>query len=99
MVSQPAIMSIDTTGLDEATAETVSKLQEFQTQLDTINSLEMQQDFGIQIDTNQLDTAKAKAQELFSELQGKSQDGSLEITPDVKLTQALWNHWNKACLQ
>lgn len=85
MVSQPAIMSIDTTGLDEATAETVSKLQEFQTQLDTINSLEMQQDFGIQIDTNQLDTAKAKAQELFSELQGKSQDGSLEITPDVKV--------------
>ena len=85
MVSQPAIMSIDTTGLDEATAETVSKLQEFQIQLDTINSLEMQQDFGIQIDTNQLDTAKAKAQELFSELQGKSQDGSLEITPDVKV--------------
>lgn len=85
MVSQPAIMSIDTTGLDEATAETVSKLQEFQTQLDTINSLEMQQDFGIQIDTNQLDTAKAKAQELFSELQGKSEDGSLEITPDVKV--------------
>ena len=85
LVSQPAIMSIDTTGLDEATAETVSKLQEFQTQLDTINSLEMQQDFGIQIDTNQLDTAKAKAQELFSELQGKSQDGSLEITPDVKV--------------
>ena len=85
MVSQPAIMTIDTTGLDEATAETVSKLQEFQTQLDTINSLEMQQDFGIQIDTNQLDTAKAKAQELFSELQGKSQDGSLEITPDVKV--------------
>ena len=85
MVSQPAIMSIDTTGLDEATAETVSKLQEFQIQLDTINSLEMQQNFGIQIDTNQLDTAKAKAQELFSELQGKSQDGSLEITPDVKV--------------
>lgn len=85
MVSQPAIMTIDTTGLDEATAETVSKLQEFQTQLNTINSLEMQQDFGIQIDTNQLDTAKAKAQELFSELQGKSQDGSLEITPDVKV--------------
>lgn len=85
MVSQPAIMSIDTTGLDEATAETVSKLQEFQAQLDTINSLEMQQDFGIQIDTNQLDTARAKAQELFSELQGKSQDGSLEITPDVKV--------------
>nr|DAQ90507.1 MAG TPA: hypothetical protein [Caudoviricetes sp.] len=85
MVSQPAIMTIDTTGLDEATAETVSKLQEFQTQLDTINSLEMQQDFGIQIDTNQLDTAKSKAQELFSELQGKSQDGSLEITPDVKV--------------
>lgn len=85
MVSPPAIMTIDTTGLDEATAETVSKLQEFQTQLDTINSLEMQQDFGIQIDTNQLDTAKSKAQELFSELQGKSQDGSLEITPDVKV--------------
>lgn len=85
MVSQPAIMTIDTTGLDEATAETVSKLQEFQTQLNTINSLEMQQDFGVQIDTNQLDTAKAKAQELFSELQGKSQDGSLEITPDVKV--------------
>lgn len=85
MVSQPAIMSIDTTGLDEATAETVSKLQEFQTQLDTINSLEMQQDLGIQVDTNQLDAAKAKAQELFSELQGKSEDGSLEITPDVKV--------------
>ena len=85
MVSQPAIMTIDTTGLDEATAETVSKLQEFQEQLNTVNSLEMQQDFGIQVDTNQLDAAKAKAQELFSELQGKSQDGSLEITPDVKV--------------
>lgn len=85
MVSQPAIMSIDTTGLDEATAETVSKLQEFQEQLNTVNSLEMQQDFGIQVDTNQLDAAKAKAQELFSELQGKSEDGSLEITPDVKV--------------
>ena len=85
MVSQPAIMTIDTTGLDEATAETVSKLQEFQEQLNTVNSLEMQQDFGIQVDTNQLDAAKAKAQELFSELQGKSEDGSLEITPDVKV--------------
>lgn len=85
MVSQPAIMTIDTTGLDEATAETVSKLQEFQEQLNTVNLLEMQQDFGIQVDTNQLDAAKAKAQELFSELQGKSEDGSLEITPDVKV--------------
>lgn len=85
MVSQPAIMSIDTTGLDEATSETVSKLQEFQEQLNIVNSLEMQQDFGIQVDTNQLDAAKAKAQELFSELQGKSEDGSLEITPDVKV--------------
>lgn len=85
MVSQPAIMTIDTTGLDEATADTVSKLQEFQEQLNTVNSLEMQQDFGIQVDTNQLDAAKAKAQELFSELQGKSEDGSLEITPDVKV--------------
>ena len=71
--------------LDEATADTVSKLQEFQEQLNTVNSLEMQQDFGIQVDTNQLDAAKAKAQELFSELQGKSEDGSLEITPDVKV--------------
>ena len=85
MVSQPAIMTIDTTGLDEATADTVSKLQEFQEQLNTVNSLEMQQDLGIQVDTNQLDAAKAKAQELFSELQGKSEDGSLEITPDVKV--------------
>lgn len=85
MVSQPAIMTIDTTGLDEATADTVSKLKEFQEQLNTVNSLEMQQDFGIQVDTNQLDAAKAKAQELFSELQGKSEDGSLEITPDVKV--------------
>jgi len=85
MVSQPAIMTIDTTGLDEATADTVSKLQEFQEQLNIVNSLEMQQDFGIQVDTNQLDAAKAKAQELFSELQGKSEDGSLEITPDVKV--------------
>lgn len=85
MVSQPAIMTIDTTGLDEATADTVSKLQEFQEQLNTVNSLEMQQDLGIQVDTNQLDAAKTKAQELFSELQGKSEDGSLEITPDVKV--------------
>lgn len=85
MVSQPAIMTIDTTGLDETTADTVSKLKEFQEQLNTVNSLEMQQDFGIQVDTNQLDAAKAKAQELFSELQGKSEDGSLEITPDVKV--------------
>ena len=61
MVSQPAIMTIDTTGLDEATADTVSKLKEFQEQLNTVNSLEMQQDLGIQVDTNQLDAAKAKA--------------------------------------
>ena len=85
LASQPVIMDIDVSKLDSGAADTVTKLQEYQTALNEVNAMQEMQDAGVAIDTSKLDEAKQKVDDLFGELQGKSKDGSLEIVPDVKI--------------
>lgn len=85
LASQPVIMDVDVSKLDSGVADTVTKLQEYQTALNEVNAMQEMQDAGVAIDTSKLDEAKKKVDDLFGELQGKSKDGSLEIVPDVKI--------------
>lgn len=85
LASQPVIMDVDVSKLDSGVADTVTKLQEYQTALNEVNAMQEMQDAGVAIDTSKLDEAKQKVDDLFGELQGKSKDGSLEIVPDVKI--------------
>lgn len=85
LASQPVIMDVDVSNLDSGVADTVTKLQEYQTALNEVNAMQEMQDAGVAIDTSKLDEAKQKVDDLFGELQGKSKDGSLEIVPDVKI--------------
>lgn len=84
-VSQPAIMSVDTTGLDSSVADAVTKVQEYQSAINELNTLEQMKAVGIPVDTTQLDKAKAKVDSTFAELQSASQDGSLKINADVSV--------------
>lgn len=85
LASQPVIMDVDVSKLDSGVADTVTKLQEYQTALNEVNAMQEMQDAGVAIDTSKLDEAKQKVDDLFGELQGKSKGGSLEIVPDVKI--------------
>ena len=79
------IMTIDTSALDESAANVVDKLQEYQTAINNLSTLESMQSVGIQIDTSQIDNAKAKIDTVFSELQGMSENGNLQINADVSV--------------
>lgn len=84
-VSQPEIMKIDTSGLDDSVSNVIAKLQEYQSAVNELNGLEELQSAGIQVDTSQIDDARAKVETVFSEIQGMSQDGSLSINADVSV--------------
>lgn len=79
------IMTIDTSALDESAANVVDKLQEYQTAINNLSTLKSMQSVGIQIDTSQIDNAKAKIDTVFSELQGMSENGNLQINADVSV--------------
>lgn len=84
-VENPAIMSIDTTGLDEGVSDVISKLQEYQTAVNELNHLEELQAAGITVDTSELDEAKKKVDDTFAEIQGMSENGNLDINADVSV--------------
>lgn len=94
-VSQPAIMTIDTSGLDGGVASVVTKLQEYQTAVNELGTLQQLQGAGISVDTSQIDEAKTKVDTVFSELQGMSQEGSLAINADVKVDTSSTEALNK----
>ena len=79
------IMTINTSALDESAANVVGKLQEYQTAINNLSTLKSMQSVGIQIDTSQIDNAKAKIDTVFSELQGMSENGNLQINADVSV--------------
>ena len=85
LVSQPEIMTIDTSNLDANVANVISKLQEYQTAVNELSALQELQSAGIQIDTSQIDDAKAKVDGIFSEIQEMSSEGSLKINADVSV--------------
>ena len=84
-VENPAIMSIDTSGLDEGVSDVISKLQEYQTAVNELNHLEELQAAGITVDTSELDAAKKKVDDTFAEIQGMSENGNLDINADVSV--------------
>lgn len=84
-VSQPAIMSIQTDGLDDGVSNIISKLQEYYTAVNELSGLQELQSVGININDSQIDSAKAKVADLYSEIQGMSQNGNLQINADVSV--------------
>lgn len=84
-VSPPVIMSIQTDGLDEGVSNVISKLQEYYTAVNELSGLQELQSAGINIDDSQIDSAKAKVADLYSEIQGMSQNGNLQINADVSV--------------
>lgn len=85
LVSQPEIMTIDTSGLDDGVANAVSKLQEYQNALNELNTLSQLQEVGVPVDDSQISEAQSKVDNLFSEIQGMSQNGELKINADVSV--------------
>lgn len=85
LVSQPEIMTVDTSGLDEGVANAVSKLQEYQNALNELNTLSQLQEVGVPVDDSQISEAQSKVDNLFSEIQGMSQNGELKINADVSV--------------
>lgn len=79
------IMTIDASALDESAANVVGKLQEYQTAINNLSTLESMKSVGIHIDTSQIDDAKAKIDVIFAELQGMSDSGNLQINADVSV--------------
>lgn len=82
---QSIIMTVDSSALDESVADVVSKLQEFQSSANQLNTLSTLQSLGIQVDTSQIDDAKAKVDSVFAELQEMSANGNLQINADVSV--------------
>ncbi len=82
-VSSELIMCIDTSSLDTSVANAIGKLQEYQTALNELNTLQDLQAAGVQVDTSQVDEAKAKVERVFSEIQGMSNNDALQINADV----------------
>ena len=95
-VSQPAIMTVDTSGLDENVANSVKKLQDYQTALNELNTLQSLQSAGISIDTSKIDEAKEKVNSAFEEIQNASKNGSFSITPDVSIDTSSTESLNSA---
>lgn len=95
-VSQPAIMTVDTSGLDENVANSVKKLQDYQTALNELNTLQSLQSAGIAIDTSKIDEAKEKVNSAFEEIQNASKNGSFSITPDVSIDTSSTESLNSA---
>ena len=85
LVSQPEIMTIDTSGLDDGVANAVSKLQEYQNALNELNTLSQLKEVGVPVDDSQISEAQSKVDNLFSEIQGMSQNGELKINADVSV--------------
>ena len=85
LVSQPEIMTVDTSGLDEGVANAVSKLQEYQNALNELNTLSQLQEVGVPVDDSQISEAQSKVDNLFSEIQGMSQNGELKINAGVSV--------------
>lgn len=85
LVSQPEIMTIDTSGLDDGVANAVSKLQEYQNALNELNTLNQLKEVGVPVDDSQISEAQSKVDNLFSEIQGMSQNGALKINADVSV--------------
>lgn len=85
LVSQPEIMTVNTSGLDEGVANAVSKLQEYQNALNELNTLSQLQEVGVPVDDSQISEAQSKVDNLFSEIQGMSQNGELKINADVSV--------------
>lgn len=85
LVSQPEIMTVDTSGLDDSVANAVSKLQEYQNALNELNTLNQLQEVGVPVDDSQITEAQSKVDNLFSEIQGMSQNGELKINADVSV--------------
>lgn len=82
---QSIIMTIDTSSLDENTADVIGKLQEYQAAVNQLSTLNTLQNVGVQVDTSQIDDAKFKINDIFTELQGMSANVNLQINADVSV--------------
>lgn len=63
-LSQPAFMSVDSSQVDASMADALAKAQELQTAINELSTIQLQQQYGIEVDQSQLDSANQKVQEI-----------------------------------
>lgn len=76
-LEQPAFMTIDTSQVDSSMADALAKAQEMQTAINNLNNLQLQQEYGIEIDQSQLDSANQKVQEIAQQI---ANNGDLKMS-------------------
>ena len=67
-LEQPSFMSIDVSSVDEGMQEALSYAQQFQSAMNEVNLMQMQEQFGIDVDDSQLQDAIAKVDSLAQEI-------------------------------
>ena len=76
-LEQPAFMSLDVSQVDTSMQDALSKAQEMQTAINNLNNLQLQQEYGIEIDQSQLDSANQKVQEIAQQI---ADNGDLKMS-------------------
>lgn len=67
-LEQPSFMSIDVSSVDEGMQEALSYAQQFQSAMNEVSLMQMQEQFGIDVDDSQLQDAIAKVDSLAQEI-------------------------------
>ena len=75
-LEQPAFMQLDVSGVDSGMQDALAKAQELQTAINELNNLQLQKEYGIDIDQSQIDNAQAKVDELA---QAVADNGDLKV--------------------
>ena len=67
-LEQPSFMSIDVSSVDEGMQDALSYAQQFQSAMNEVSVMQMQEQFGIDVDDSQLQDAIAKVDSLAQEI-------------------------------
>lgn len=84
-LSQPAIMSVDTSGLSDAQSSIISVVQQWQSAYDEVQKLQQMSDVGVNVDV-ELGDAQSQLDSLTQQLQSLSDNSeTAELMASIKL--------------
>lgn len=69
---QPAYMHLDASDITSEMADALTKAQEMRSAIENLNSLELQAEYGLDVDDDELASAKQKVQDLAAEVANNS---------------------------
>lgn len=90
-LEQPAVMSIDTSGLDGDMAYAISVIQKYQSALNELNQLQILQSAGIEVDTS---AAEEKVKNFLGSVQQLPDSITKELNIDVSSAETIQNTIN-----